>query len=155
MNLEVVMAVGRSDLFLRLEIIKKVLVVIGLLATFRISVMAMVWAMLVVSVACVFLNSHYTKVLIGYGSVEQFIDLAPYAAVAVFTSALAWAAGIPFSHLPVLQLFASVLVGIVAYPAICHILRLESYKFAWAAVIGVISSAGRTEVSPCTCTPRP
>jgi len=50
MNLEVVMAVGRSDLFLRLEIIKKVLVGIGLLATFRISVMAMVWAMLVVSV---------------------------------------------------------------------------------------------------------
>jgi O-antigen/teichoic acid export membrane protein len=146
-NLDVVMAVGRSDLFLRLEIIKKVLVLIGLLATFRISVMAMVWAMLVVSVACVFLNSHYMKTLIGYGSVAQFVDLAPYAGISVLTSALAWAGGIHFFHLPVLQLFASVLVGIVAYPAICHILRLESYKFAVAAIIGVLFSAGRSEVS--------
>jgi O-antigen/teichoic acid export membrane protein len=137
MNLEVAMAVGRSDLFLRLEIIKKVLVGIGILATFRISVMAMVWAFLIVSVAGVFLNTHYSKVLIGYGTVDQLVDVAPYAAISVLTSALAWAAGVPFSHLPPIQLFTSVLVGIVAYPAICHILRLESYKFAMAAVIGV------------------
>jgi O-antigen/teichoic acid export membrane protein len=155
MNLEVVMAVGRSDLFLRLEIVKKILIGIGVLATFRISVMAMVWAILIVSMACVFLNSHYAKVLIGYGTVAQFVDLSPYVAISVLTSALAWAAGIHFSHLPVLQLSVSALVGIVAYPVICHILRLESYKYAVAAVFGVFSLAGRTEVSPCTCTPRP
>jgi len=149
MNLEVVMAAGRSDLLLRLEIIKKVLIGVGILATFRISVMAMVWAMLIVSVACVFLNTHYTKILIGYGVVGQFVDLAPYVGISVLTSALAWAAGIPFSHIPGLQLSTSVLVGIVAYPAICHILRLESYKFAVTAIIGVLFSAGRGEVSAC------
>jgi O-antigen/teichoic acid export membrane protein len=147
MNLDVVKAVGRSDLFLRLEIIKKVLVGIGILATFRISVMAMVWAVLIVSVVCVIVNTHYTKVLIGYGTVEQFVDLAPYVAISVLTSALAWAAGIHFSHLPFLQLSLSVLVGIVTYPAICHILQLESYKFAWAAVIGVFPSSRRISVS--------
>jgi len=149
MNLEVLMAVGRSDLFLRLEIIKKVLIGVGILATFRISVMAMVWALLIVSVAGVFLNTHYTKVLIGYGTVRQFVDLAPYAGISVLTSTLAWAAGIPFSHIPVLQLTTSVLVGIATYPAICHILRLESYKFAAAAIIGVLFSAGRSEVYAC------
>src|ERR1035441_6297476 len=148
MNLEVVTAVGRSDLFLRLEIVKKVLVGIGILATFRISVMAMVWAVLIVSVVAVFVNMHYTKVLIGYGTVEQFVDLAPYVAISVLTSALAWAAGIHFSHLPFLQLFTSVLVGIVAYPVICHILRLESYKYAVAAIIQVLFSAGRSQVDP-------
>ena len=148
MNLEVLMALGRSDLFLRLEIIKKVLIGVGILVTFRISVMAMVWALLIVSVACIFLNTHYTKALIGYGVVRQFVDLAPYAGISVLTSALAWAAGIHFSHLPVLQLFASVLVGIVAYPAICHVLRLESYKFAVTAIIGVLLSVGRSEVDP-------
>jgi hypothetical protein len=111
--------------------------------------MAMVWAMLIVSVACVFLNTYYTKILIGYGVVGQFVDLAPYAGISVLTSALAWAAGIHFSHLPVLQLSMSVLVGIVAYPAICHVLRLESYKFAVSAIIGVLFSAGRSEVSAC------
>lgn len=149
MNLDVVKAAGRSDLFLRLEIVKKLLIGIGILATFRISVMAMVWALLIGSVVCVFVNMHYTKVLIGYGTVRQLVDLSPYAAISVLTSALAWAAGIPFSHLPPIQLFTSVLVGIVAYLVICHMLRLESYKFAVAAVIGVLSSAGRTEVSAC------
>lgn len=146
MNLDVVMAVGRSDLFLRLEIVKKVLIGIGLLATFRISVMAMVWAFLIVSIACVFLNTHYSKLLIGYGVVEQFVDIAPYAVISLLTSALAWAAGIPFSHLPFLQLLTSVLVGIATYLAICHILRLESYKVIVAAVTGVFSSPVKTEV---------
>jgi O-antigen/teichoic acid export membrane protein len=150
MNLDVVKAAGRSDLFLRLEIIKKVLTGIGILATFRISVMAMVWAVLIVSVISVFINMHYTKVLIGYGVVGQFVDLAPYAAISVLTSALAWAAGIPFGHSSSLQLLASILVGIGTYPAICHMLRLESYKFAVAAIIGVLRRAERTEVSACT-----
>ena len=151
-NLDVVKAAGRSDLFLRLEIIKKVLIGIGLLATFRISVMAMVWAVFIVSIACVFVNMHYSKVLMGYGVAAQFADLAPYAAISAVTSTLAWAAGISFSHLPWLQLFASVLVGFVTYPAICHILRLESYKLAVAAVTGVFSSAGRREVDPAVVT---
>ena len=146
MNLDVVMAVGRSDLVLRLEIAKKVLIGIGLLATFRISVMAMVWAFLIVSIACVFLNTHYSKLLIGYGVVEQFVDFAPYAVISLLTSALAWAAGIPFSHLPFLQLLTSVLVGIATYLAICHILRLESYKVIVAAVTGLFSSPVKTEV---------
>jgi O-antigen/teichoic acid export membrane protein len=148
MNLDVVKAAGRSDLFLRLEIIKKVLVGIGILATFRISVMAMVWALLIVSVVCVFVNMHYTKVLIGYGVVRQFVDLAPYAAISLLTSALAWVAGVPLSPFPPLQLFTSVLVGIVAYIAICHLLRLESYKFAVAAVLGVLFSGPGTKVDP-------
>lgn len=112
--------------------------------------MAMVWALLIVSVACVFVNMHYTKVLIEYGIVRQFVDLAPYVAISALTSGLAWVAGIPFSHLPSLNLLMSVLVGVITYPAICHVLRLESYKFAVAAVIGVLSPAGRTEVSACT-----
>ena len=148
MNLDVVKAAGRSDLFLRLEIIKKVLVGMGLLATFRISVMALVWAILIVSVICVFVNMHYTKALIGYGVVEQFVDIAPYALISGLTSFLAWAAGIAFSHLPVAQLFMSVFVGIATYFAICHMLRLESYKFAVAMVLGVFRSAGTRQVDP-------
>jgi O-antigen/teichoic acid export membrane protein len=154
-NLNVITAIGRSDLFLRLEVVKKVLVALGILCTFRISVLAMVWAVLVVNVVCVVVNSYYTKSLIGYGFLNQLVDLAPFAAISVFTSALAWAAGIPFSHFPPLQLFTSVMVGIATYAAICHLLRLEAYRITLTAVIGVLSSAGRTEVSPCTCTPRP
>jgi len=95
-NLNVVTAVGRSDLLLRLEVAKKVHHWPGSPRHFQISVMAMVWAVLIVSVACVFLNSYYSKVLIEYGPATQFVDLAPYAGVSALTGALAWAAGLPF-----------------------------------------------------------
>jgi teichuronic acid exporter len=147
-NVILVMAVGRSDLYLRLEIGKKVLIGIGLLATFRISVMAMVWASLAASVACVFLNTHYSKSLINYGLLRQFVDLAPYAGISVLTSALAWAAGAPFSHLPLLQLFTTVLTGVVIYPATCHLLHLDSYRSTLTAVAALLSSPGRTDVGP-------
>jgi O-antigen/teichoic acid export membrane protein len=105
MNLEVVMAVGRSDLFLRLEIVKKILIGIGVLATFRISVMAMVWAILIVSMACVFLNSHYAKVLIGYGTVAQFVDLSPYGDFCVDKRSClgSWHSLLPFTGPPVVR----------------------------------------------------
>jgi teichuronic acid exporter len=148
-NLNTITAVGRSDLFLRLEVVKKVLIALGILCTFRINVLAMVWAVLVVSVAGVVVNTYYTKFLIGYGLLSQLVDLAPFAAISVFTSALAWAAGLPFSHFPPLQLFTSVMVGIATYVATCHLLRLESYKVAMATVTGVLFPAGRSETNAC------
>ncbi len=144
-NLSVATSLGRSDLFLRLEIVKKIIIALGILCTFRISVMAMTWAVLIVSLICIVVNTYYTKSLIGYGLLSQLRDLAPYALISMVTSALAWVAAALLNHFPpFLQLSASVLVGIVTYPAICHILRLESYRGTFAAIISVFSSAGRT-----------
>jgi O-antigen/teichoic acid export membrane protein len=133
-NLNILTAVGRSDLFLRLEIIKKVLIGLGILATFRVSVMAMVWALLVVSVACVLVNSYYSKSLIGYGLLSQMFDLAPYAGVSASMGALTWAVGSYFSRRPVVHLLLSVSVGATFYCTACHFLRLEGYRSSIGSV---------------------
>jgi len=136
-NLIATQAVGRSDLFLRLEIAKKVLIGLALLATFRISVMAMVWAVLVVSIACVYINSHYSRMLIGYGTARQFFDLTPYVIIATLTSVLSWTAGAPLSHTPLLSLLVIVLTGLVTYPATCHLLRLELFRATVSQAVSV------------------
>ena len=50
LHLNVLTAQGRSDLFLRLEIIKKVFIVLAIVCTFRFGVSAMVWGILVIAV---------------------------------------------------------------------------------------------------------
>ena len=127
-NLNLLTAAGRSDLFLRLEVVKKILTGLGLLITFRISVMAMVWAVLIVSLAAVFVNAHYTKSLIGYGLLSQLWDLAPYIGVSVLTGGMAWGAGTAFSNSPTLQLAMEVLTGTAFYCTLCWVLRLEIYR---------------------------
>ena len=138
-NLNVTMAMGRSDLFLRLEILKKILIGLGIVCTFRISVLAMVWAMLIVGVICVIINTHYTKPLIGYGLFSQLYDLAPYAAVSVLMAAVAWAVSTLLSGQPAVQLILSVLASISFYCGACYVLRLDAYRSVIASLAAELS----------------
>ena len=61
LHLNVLLAQGRSGLLLRLEVIKKILIVLALVSTFRFGVLAMVWGMLILSIVCLAVNGHYTR----------------------------------------------------------------------------------------------
>jgi len=65
LNLSVLMAVGRSNLFFRLELVKKAVILAALLATVRFGILAMVWGQFVSSVVCLVVNTHYSGVTIG------------------------------------------------------------------------------------------
>jgi hypothetical protein len=110
---------GRSDLFLRLEIIKKILAVpIILLGVFT-SVTNMILGMIVVSIIAIFINSYYTKVLINYGIKEQFRDISGSMLLGVFMGlvvfAIGWLLKESGTHLLVLliQVFSGILITIV------------------------------------------
>ena len=68
---------GRSDLFLRLEIIKKCVGIAILCATVPLGLMAMCWGSLVASILCIVINTHYTGKLIQVGFLMQMRDLLP------------------------------------------------------------------------------
>ena len=78
MNLNVLQALGRSDLFLRLEIIKKVLIVINIAVTWRWGISAMIYGMIVISIISYYLNSYYNGMLIDYSIGEQVRDVFSY-----------------------------------------------------------------------------
>lgn len=77
-NLTILQATGRSDLFFRLEVIKKLLTVANLAIAFRWGITALLCGQVVVSIAAYFLNSHYSRRLIGYSTAQQFRDLWPF-----------------------------------------------------------------------------
>ena len=78
LNLQIINARGRSDIFLGLVSLNKVFIVINILCTVWISVMAMVCGMVVVSLTSLFFNTRYVKRVLGYGLRMQLWDSLPY-----------------------------------------------------------------------------
>ncbi len=94
MNLNVLMALGRSDLFLRLEIMKKILIVISIAVTWQWGISAMIYGLIVLSVLCFYLNSYYTGILIGYTlSASRLGTCCPICVMAVLMGVSVYAAG--------------------------------------------------------------
>jgi O-antigen/teichoic acid export membrane protein len=138
-NLDVLMAAGRSDLFLRAEVVKKVLIALGLAASVPISVMAMVWATLVVSVLCYGVNVSYAQAAIDYNLAAQFKDLLKpllsTAAMALIVGTLTLATP---SKAPVM-LFAGVSTGVVVYIAMSFLLRVEAITHTSLELVGTVT----------------
>lgn len=74
-NLNLLMATGRSDYFLKLEVIKKIQCVIVLCATVPLGLEAMCYGRVFTSVVCLALNTYYTDKIIEYGFLSQMKDL--------------------------------------------------------------------------------
>lgn len=127
-NLNLLQVKGRSDWFLRLEVIKKILSISILLLSLPFGLIAMCWGMVVSSVIALIINTHYTGKLIGLGFFAQMQDLLPILLRALFAGALSWLA-IQWIEHPLIQIVLSLVVGIVFYvlisPKTCKSLMCE------------------------------
>lgn len=76
-NLNLLQVMGRSDLFLKLEIIKKIIGITILCITVPMGLIAMCVGSVISSIACLAVNTHYTGKLIQVGFIVQIRDLLP------------------------------------------------------------------------------
>ena len=76
-NLNAIRAIGRSDIFLKLEIIKKIVGIAILMSVMRYGVMAMTYSLLLSSMLSQIINSWPNKKLLGYSYLEQVKDILP------------------------------------------------------------------------------
>ena len=90
MNLNIIMVIGRSDLFLKLEIIKKVLTIPLIFIALQFGVIALLIGDIFFSVIAYLLNSYYSADLIRYPTKEQIKDILPFFMVSICVSALVW-----------------------------------------------------------------
>jgi O-antigen/teichoic acid export membrane protein len=90
LNLDLLKVKGRSDLFLRLEVIKKTLSLLALLVTWPFGVEGLLWGQVAGSVAGVVVNTHYTGQLIDYGFVQQVRDISGTFGAGALAVAAGW-----------------------------------------------------------------
>lgn len=134
-NLNAINAMGRSDWFLRLEIIKKIMGMTILLSTMWFGVMAMAYSLLLSSVLSQIINSWPNRKLLGYGYLEQVRDFAPGIPLAVIMGICVYF--ISFLHLPtIVTLLIQFIVGAAIYIGVSAILKLEEFEY----LLGMVKS---------------
>lgn len=127
-NLNAIKAMGRSDLFLKLEIVKKMVGLIVLLSTMWFGVMAMAYSLLFTSITSQIINSWPNKKLLDYSYPEQIRDILPGILLAVLMGCCVYP--IHWLGLPdAVTLLIQVPLGIVIYIGVSAVLRLDSYKY--------------------------
>lgn len=127
-NLNAINAMGRSDWFLKLEIIKKIMGMTILLSTMWFGVMAMAYSLLLSSVLSQIINSWPNRILLGYGYLEQVRDFAPGILLAVGMGICVYCIG--FLPLPiVVTLVIQIIVGAAIYIIVSALMKLEEFEY--------------------------
>lgn len=128
-NLQAMNAMGRSDIFLRLEIVKKAIGLVTLvIAVFCFdSPIAIAMTGVVTSLISCFINAYPNKKLIGYSYVEQMKDILPSFALAIAMLGCVLAVEL-LGLTTIVTLILQVLVGAAVYVALSAALKLEPFR---------------------------
>ena len=127
-NLNAIKAMGRSDIFLKLEIIKKVVGMILLLSTMWISVEAMAYSLIVSSIISQIINSWPNKKLLNYSYIDQLKDILPSILLSVFMGIIVYLFNL--LKLPsVVTLIIQIIVGGVVYISLAKLFKIDSFEY--------------------------
>ncbi|MBR6422503.1 lipopolysaccharide biosynthesis protein [bacterium] len=142
-NLNAMKALGRSDLFLKLEIIKKILGLISVLATMWISVLAMAYSALAVSLCNQIVNSWPNRKLLDYKYGDQFKDMLPQIILSLGMGAVVYC--ISFIGLDdILTLLIQVSLGAFLYVAGSKLFKIDSFEYLLSIVQGFFMKRKKT-----------
>lgn len=127
-NLNAIKAMGRSDLFLKLEILKKIIGLTAILITMWISVEAMAYSLLVTTLLNQIINSWPNKKLLGYSYLEQIKDMLPQIGLSLLMGAAIYLVQLAgFSN--IYTLCIQIPLGIIIYIALSKLLHIESFEY--------------------------
>ncbi len=126
-NLNMLMVQGRSDLFLGLEIVKKIIALGPLFVGAFIGIIPMLYANLISMIIAFFLNSYYSGKLLNYSSWNQIMDVAPFYGLAIIMAIpIYFIKFLPFTYWLILPV--QLITGIVLFFLICESKKIEEYK---------------------------
>ncbi|NLD47020.1 MAG: lipopolysaccharide biosynthesis protein [Clostridiaceae bacterium] len=127
-NLSAIKALGYSDVFLRLEIIKKIIGLSILAVTVFYGVYAIALGQILSGIISSFVNAYPNKRLLNYSYLEQWKDIYPALILSLVMGAVVYS--IKWMGLSViLTLTVQILVGIIIYFAMAWIFKLESFQY--------------------------
>lgn len=127
-NLNAIKALGRSDIYLKLEIWKKIIGTIILVSTMWFGVKIMAYSVLLSSLASQIINTWPNKKLLNYGYFEQIKDILPSILISLFMGAAIY----PFHFLHLNSIFIlliQMVVGIGLYLLASVLFKIDSFSY--------------------------
>ena len=126
LNLNMLQVQGRSDLFLKLEIIKKTVAIAPILLGIFVGIKWMLWGSLVTGVFAYYLNSYYSGRMLDYSIWQQIKDILPSLGVATIMMVSVYAVSL-IGWSPVWILLLQLLTGFIITISACELIKLEEY----------------------------
>lgn len=142
-NLQAIKAVGRSDIFLKLELVKISFGLIILAVTVFYGVYAIAWGQLLSSIIASFINAYPNKRLLNYSYLEQVKDIMPAFTLSLLMGAVVYCIRL-FEMALWSTLIIQILVGIIVYIAMAWFFKLECFNYLLAAIKEYKNSGGFT-----------
>jgi len=136
-NLNAIKALGRSDIFLKLEVIKKVVGITLLLISMWYGVFAITLSLLVSDFICQIINSWPNKKLINYGYLEQLKDILPSIILAWVMGGIVYCVGFLGLN-EYVTLAIQVPLGVVIYTLGAKLFKMESFDYLLDVIKSII-----------------
>jgi hypothetical protein len=143
-NLNAIKAMGRSDIFLRLEVIKKIVETSVLLITLHYGVLAMALGQLLCDILAQLINAWPNRRMLGYPVGRQLRDILPALLLSLAMAALVY----PITLLglgDLVTLVLMVLGGAAFYAGVSALLKLESFRFLLDVIRNLLHRGGTEE----------
>lgn len=123
-NLNILKVYGRSDLFLKLEIIKKSIILFTVIIAFQFGILGLVWNSVFTSFAALGINMYYSSRLINYTVTQQIKDLSLTFFIAIVTALLMYQiVNLLPETLLILQLIIASICGFIFYSVINYLYK--------------------------------
>lgn len=132
-NLDILQVKGRSDLFLGLEIIKKIIGLLSIVIVlfFKLGIMGLIWALVFTSFISYFLNSYYSAELLNYSTMQQIKDVTPAFIASGVMGIIVYCIGSILPSGNLMKILTQIIVGLVVYICICKIYRIKELNFVY------------------------
>lgn len=136
-NLNVLYVKGRSDLALKLEVIKKLLAVSIFIVSIYWGIIGVCWGRVMYGVIAVYINSFYTKKLIGLSLGRQLKDILLPLCISILMGICVYSSDF-FIHIDVYQVIAGILIGSFSYVILMFFLMKNHCKELIMLIKGLV-----------------
>lgn len=127
-NLQAINAMGRSDIFLKLEVIKKIIGLIILIISLPFGVYAIALGGAISGITSSFINAYPNKKLLNYSYKEQWLDIAPSLLISIIMGGIIYVFNF-FDILALQKLILQVISGSIIYVLLANIFKLEIFAY--------------------------
>lgn len=128
LNINILSVFGRSDLFLKLEVVKKIMILTVVAICFNFGVIGLVWSSVINSILALIINTHYSGRFLNYPTKNQLLDLLPTLATVLVTVSIVY--GFQMVIAPtnlILQIVISFVIGLLTILVISERTNLTPY----------------------------
>lgn len=143
-NLQAINAMGRSDIFLMLEIIKKILGLSILVVALPFGVYVLALSGVVSSIISSFINAYPNKRLLNYGYGEQIKDILPSLLLSLVMGVIVYLL-IYLGLNPLTTMLLQIVVGIIVYMGLAFLFKLECFTYLIQTILSLFKTKRNTQ----------